>query len=104
MRRQRAIEDIEEKIVSSLVDVCLEAWAAGEEERAYVTRRAPAQVGQAIQRLADLIHKHNRYFPIEANLGLSPRTGELVGKDGEPWRPLVIPSLDDLISRALARL
>jgi hypothetical protein len=104
MRRLRAIEDLEESLVSSLVDLCLEAWAAGEEERAYVGPRAARQLTPALERLAELVDKHNRYYPIEANLGVSPRTGELVGKDGEPWRPLAAPSLDDLISRALARL
>ena len=101
MRRKRAIEDLEEKILSTLVDLCLEAWSAGEEERGYVRQRAPLQ---AIAQLSDLVLKHNRYYPIEANLGLSPRTGELMDKDGEPWRPSPLPYLDDLISRALGRL
>jgi hypothetical protein len=34
----------------------------------------------------DLIDRHNRYYPIEANLRISPRTGEYIGPGGGEWR------------------
>ena len=34
----------------------------------------------------DLIDRHNRYYPIEANLRISPRTGEYIGPGGREWR------------------
>ncbi|MFN0070246.1 MAG: hypothetical protein ACKVVP_01990 [Chloroflexota bacterium] len=40
----------------------------------------------------ELIRRHNRYFPAEANLPMSPRTGDYVGWGGRDWRckPLTV--------------
>jgi hypothetical protein len=40
----------------------------------------------------ELIRRHNRYFPAEANLPMSPRTGDYVGWGGHEWRcsPLTV--------------
>jgi hypothetical protein len=40
----------------------------------------------------ELIRRHNRYFPAEANLPMSPRTRDYVGWGGQDWRcsPLTI--------------
>jgi hypothetical protein len=101
LRRLRAIEDAEESIVCSLMELCVEAISAGLAPQAHAIRGAPVE---ALERLRGLIAKHNRFYPIEANLALSPRTGELLGKDGEPWRPMRVPSLDDFVARAMSRL
>jgi hypothetical protein len=34
----------------------------------------------------ELIRRHNRYFPAEANLPMSPRTGDYIGWGGHDWR------------------
>lgn len=34
----------------------------------------------------ELIRRHNRYFPAEANLPMSPRTGDYIGWGGHEWR------------------
>ena len=34
----------------------------------------------------DLIEKHNRWYPIEARLPMSPRTGDFVLVGGKPYR------------------
>ena len=34
----------------------------------------------------ELIARHNRYFPTEANLPMSPRTGDYIGWGGHDWR------------------
>jgi hypothetical protein len=78
-RRLRAIEDIEEAITSGLV-------------------KDPKAAHAKLERL---VAAHNRYYPIEANLPASLRTGELLDRDGAPWRPRPCPSVEELIARAL---
>ena len=36
--------------------------------------------------LNELIHQHNDYYPIEANLAVDPRTGEYVTLTGRPYQ------------------
>jgi hypothetical protein len=56
----------------------------------------------------DLIDRHNRFYPIEANLRISPRTGEYIGPGGGEWRrePLgrawALAQLPACLDRALA--
>jgi hypothetical protein len=101
MRRLRNIEDLVEGIVRVLVELCEEARASGEPEEAYVRQAAPRA---ALRKLDDLIARHNRWYPIEANLPMQPRTGELIDRTGAPWRPMHAPTLDDLLARALSRI
>lgn len=44
----------------------------------------------------ELIRRHNRYFPAEANLPMSPRTGDYIGWGGREWRCRPV-SADDLL-------
>jgi hypothetical protein len=102
-RRRRAIEDLEEAIVRALVQLCCDAASRGAdvaEQAAHARRAAP---GRAIGRLGDLVARHNRWYPIEANLPMDPRTGQLLERSGEPWRPLGPVTLDDLLARAVRR-
>jgi len=85
VRRLRIIEDLEAAIVRLL--------AAGQHER---------QARSLLDRLNDLVSRHNRYYPIEANLAIDPRTGELVDRDGRHWKPMPARSLEDLRSTARA--
>jgi hypothetical protein len=100
LRRLRAIEDLEEMIVRSLVERISEARAACVDIEAYARARPPRR---ALERLADLIERHNRFYPIEANLPMHPRTGELVDRTGAPFRPLPQADLAHLLARARTR-
>lgn len=104
VRRLRAIEDLEEGIVRVLVEQCRKARDAGvaPENLAALAREAAPM--RALERLNDLVSRHNRYYSVEANLPMVPRTGELVDRTGDPWRPMVPRSLDELFLRAVARI
>ena len=83
VRRLRIIEDLEAAIVRLL--------ASGQHER---------RARWLIDRLNDLVSRHNRYYPIEAQLRIDPRTGELLDRDGNHWKPMPARSLEDLRRRA----
>jgi hypothetical protein len=68
-RRRRRIEDLEDELSRRAAVAPEEELAAG------------------LATLNDLIARHNRYYPVEANLPLDPRTGALLD-GGAPWRPL----------------
>lgn len=42
--------------------------------------------GWNFDRVNELIHQHNEYYPIEAQLAVDPRTGEYVTIAGRPYR------------------
>ena len=84
MRRRRRIEDLEDRLVRLLA--------------AAVDPSSP-DVVNTLAAVNDLIDRHNRYYPIEANLPIDPRTGKLLDR-GAPWRPLPFVTLEALRSRA----
>ena len=103
IRRRRAIEDLEEGIVRVLVEQCEEARSAGA-GRAELAAHAHSNVPwRALERLNELISRHNLYYPIEANLPVHPRTGELMERSGEPWRPMKPRRVEELVEQALVR-
>ena len=75
MRRLRAIEDEEAQHVCELE----EAWRAlaqeARDEPAFATAWRDVASGWNFRRINDLIAKHNAYYPIEARVPMSPRTG-----------------------------
>lgn len=79
IRRRKAIEDLQAQLA-------LRA-AAGE-------TFAPELV-----KLNQLIDRHNRYYPIEANLPIDPRTGRLLER-GRPWLPLAPVTARELFGRS----
>jgi hypothetical protein len=91
MRRRRRIEDLEEKLLRAVA-------AAEVPAEALESKEAAANLAL----LNELIAKHNRYYPIEANLPMDLRTGRLVER-GVPWRPLPLVTVADLLARAGAR-
>ncbi len=82
-RRLRTIEDLEAAVVRLL--------ASGQHER---------QARWLLDRLNDLVSRHNRYYPVEANLAIDTRSGELLDRDGKRWRPMPARSLSELQARA----
>jgi hypothetical protein len=88
IRRRRRIEDLEARLVQKL------AAAA-----APVEASSSAEIVAELSLLNDLIARHNRYYPIEANLPIDVRTGRLLER-GAPWRPLPSVTPADLLARA----
>ncbi|MBL8608858.1 MAG: hypothetical protein JNL38_16150 [Myxococcales bacterium] len=88
--RKKRIEDLTDKLVLRVVEA-LDVSDARAEALAEVLDLAP---------LNKLIDTHNRYYPAEANLPLSPVTGEMLER-GEPWRPMAPMTPESLL--ALAR-
>jgi hypothetical protein len=90
IRRRRRIEDLEERLVQRL------AAAVAPTELA-----SAAETVAELALLNDLIGRHNRYYPIEANLPIDVRSGKLLER-GVPWRPLPAVTMDELLARAAA--
>jgi hypothetical protein len=88
MRRRRRIEDLEARLTAAL--------AAAESP---VTAVSSAELAADLAVLNDLIGRHNRYYPIEANLPIDVRTGRLMDR-GAPWRPLPPVTAAELLARA----
>ena len=79
IRRKREIEDRFEAAVAKL----------RRRREAGVTLAELAREATRIdlQRLNELIDRHNRYYPIEANLPIDPRSGRSLD-NGRPFRPM----------------
>jgi hypothetical protein len=88
IRRRRRIEDLEERLIRRL--------AAAE---APADALAAVEIVDDLAQLNDLIGRHNRYYPIEANLPIDVRSGRLLER-GAPWRPLPAVTPADLLARA----
>ena len=89
MRRRRRIEDLEAKLIEKLAAAPAPAETV-----------ATAEVVADLALLNDLIDRHNRYYPIEAQLAVDVRTRRLVER-GAPWRPLPPVTAADLLARAV---
>lgn len=88
MRRRRRIEDLEAKLIEKLAAAPAPAEVA-----------ASGEVVADLALLNELIDRHNRYYPIEAQLAIDVRTRRLVER-GVPWRPLPSVTAADLLARA----
>ena len=74
--RLRRIEDLECELVELLI-----------EKRAVDGPTIPIGVARKLEELNRLIVEHNLYYPVEKNLPVDVRSGQLLDL-GEPWRPL----------------
>ena len=88
MRRKRRIEDMEDAIRRKLLQVFEQALHDNSGDQA-VARATMMHHAQRIdlRSLNDLIDRHNRYYPVEANLPTDVKTGHLMAA-GKPWEPL----------------
>jgi hypothetical protein len=93
MRRKRAIEDIEESLVAATQR--LARVASGAELLAICKKRLN------LSEINRLIAIHNRYYPVEAQLPLHPRTGAMLER-GQPWKPLAVITIEALVERVVA--
>ena len=88
IRRKRRIEDLEDAAREALLQVYEQSLSdsGGDEQLA---RRVTRQRAQAmdVSLLNDLIDRHNRWYPIEANLPTDVSTGRLMS-GSKPWEPL----------------
>jgi len=99
VRRKRRIEDLEDALLAALDEIYQDA------QREYLDDPQAAEQAflQAADKLDlrllnDLIDRHNRYFPIEANLPCDIQTGQFLHL-GEPWHPLPMATLSSFIER-----
>jgi hypothetical protein len=88
--RLRRIEDLESALISLLI-----------KERAVEGPTIPIAVARKLEELNRLIDEHNRYYPIERNLPIDVRTGQVLDM-GEPWKPKPAVTIDALRDKARA--
>ncbi|MFO0580325.1 MAG: hypothetical protein U1A78_40650 [Polyangia bacterium] len=89
--RLRRIEDLESELVDLLI-----------EKRAADGPTIPIGVARKLEELNRLIGEHNLYYPVERNLPVDVRSGQLLDL-GEPWTPLPAVTIDTLRAKARAR-
>jgi hypothetical protein len=94
--RKRRIEDLESELVEAIGEALAAAPDVASARRVLEGCRS---IERLLRELTGLVAAHNRYYPIEANLPLDPKTGELLER-GRPWVPLPSPSLDVIFARA----
>ena len=93
-----SIEDLEEAVHRVLEDTYEQALEehGGDEQTARNIVREQAQ-RMDLSLLNDLIDRHNRYYPIEANLPTDIKTGRWM-LAGKPWEPLAPLTWQDFCS------
>lgn len=99
--RKRRIEDAEDGWIRQLLDVhdALQASGAARETILAAMRQKAARFDFA--RVNALVEKHNRYYPIEANLPMDFVTGGYLVA-GRPWRPEAPFDAERVLATALA--
>lgn len=101
-RRKRAIEDMEDDVLAKIAEIRaeVEVIIVGDDDavEAEVLFRARTI---DLAKLNDLIERHNRYYPSEANLPMDPRTGALIER-GAPWKPLPRATIEAFVARSRA--
>jgi hypothetical protein len=96
MRRKRRIEDLEEALRQALAEIyqqALEELGDEASARGLMEERAKEM---DLGLLNDLIDRHNRYYPIEANLPTDVKTGRMMVL-GKPWEPLALLTWRDFV-------
>jgi hypothetical protein len=100
--RKKSIEDREDRYVGTLIALH-DTLVAKQELHAGFVRDAMLERTAAfdLKRLNALIATHNRYYPIEADLPIDPRTGGYLVY-GRPWQPARTWTAERLVAKALA--
>ncbi|HSO32814.1 MAG TPA: hypothetical protein VLT33_09860 [Labilithrix sp.] len=99
--RKKRIEDLDAANVAALVTLHDQLAARGHD--AASVRAALHDKAHAIdlKRLNSLVEAHNRYYPIEANLPVDPRTGDYLIY-GQSWAPEKPWTASRIVEGALA--
>jgi hypothetical protein len=96
--RKRRIEDLEDEVLATIGEALATSPDLASARRALEGDR---RIARRLRELAVLVDAHNRFYPVEANLPLDPKTGALLER-GRRWEPLPPPSLDGFVARASA--
>jgi hypothetical protein len=99
--RKKYAEDLEEKLLQTLVKLHDTLVARGDDEAAVTRALAQKAATFDLRKLNSLIDTHNRWYPVEANLPTDPRTGEYLVY-GRPWCPSERWTAERLVEHALA--
>ncbi len=87
MQRLREIDDELARHRSRLADAYDELWkACGQDPQAFEQRWLATTDSWRFDRVNELIHAHNEYYPIERRLPINPRTGDYITTSGRQWR------------------
>jgi hypothetical protein len=100
MRRLRRIEDLKATLERTVGEHWANARKLGRDPHAYLEECGTLN---EVALVNELIARHNRYYPTEANLAMNPRTDELVDRAGQPWRPMRAVALDEVLRPAQVR-
>lgn len=101
--RKRSIEDAERDLVAALVELHEALVTKGTAAEDVARALASKARSMDLRKLNAQIEAHNRYYPIEANLPIDPKTGgHLVY--GRPWRPEEPWTAERLVERALGEV
>jgi hypothetical protein len=101
LRRKRRIEDLEEATVQALAQLLDEAemeFGTGSAEAVSAFRERASELD--LRLLNDLIERHNRYYPVEANLPTDVKTGKLM-MGTTPWEPMQEATVALFVERIL---
>ena len=99
--RKKSVEDLEERYVRTLVALHGSLVARGLDDGAIARALLDKAQTFDLKRLNALIATHNRYYPIEANLPIDPRSGEYLVY-GRRWFPEEPFTPERLVDRAQA--
>jgi len=85
MRRLRTIELLIAEHEARLQESWNELRAAHADDREFAPSWRALADAWSFEDVNDLIERHNRYYPIETRLPMSPRTGDFVPVNGRPY-------------------
>jgi hypothetical protein len=87
MTRLREIHDLTADHERRLAEEwALTAAECGSDEGAFARRWRALAERWNFYEVNDLIDRHNRWYPLESQLPMDPRTGDFVKVDGKPYR------------------
>jgi hypothetical protein len=102
IRRKRRIEDLEQATLQALDEIYEDALGEAQGDRGAALEAFRARARELdLGLINDLVDRHNRYYPIEANLPIDVQTGQVM-MGSEPWEPLEPVTCDGLVARVLA--
>lgn len=103
--RKRKIEDDEVRIVKELIELHDDLVAKGRSAQQIELGLTSAATALDLDKLNALVVKHNKYYPIEANLPIDRESGGYLvyGKRWEPETPYTPARFLSLVRAALAK-